>query len=584
VNRIAVAVALALFASGASAAETLGVIAVGDPPVGPDGDLAELAHQLRAACRDRVGGVEEVSTMRGRLLGQLSDATVSELDRAYGGALAVYQNGEFESALRTLRAIVEDLESLPESEESYFQWKRALLRLAHAAMTVGRQSEAEAAFDKLAQAEPDYHPDPDSFSPSFRRRFEERKARLRALPRRRLLVVAEGWPGTVFMNGKQMGTTPLTLTLPAGKYRVGGAAGSLRVPSFQVDLEAEDRTVVLDFGLAQALRVNAGPGLALSPQDRAYGIIRAGAWLGADNLVVVSRAVEDQAQFLLGSLYDVRRGVLLREGSVRMVAGGVPSVNLAALASFLLTGQSSREVKNLSDAPRRIVPPPIAAGPGPGAPFRVAAAEELRAPPALSAPPAAPRPAATASPPRTGKAGAADPARPPNGFVPAAVAAARSPAGGEVQLALDHRAAVAPPSGAPAPLPPALEPPKPTRVVAALDPPQESGARPRPRRWMTPAAIGAGVITMGFTAIAIQQGITSSATYADAEDMVGAGGTLKPGMDPVHYNELRDDGAAARRNTYITAGVAAVFAVTTGILGWKATHEPAEPAAVAFRF
>jgi hypothetical protein len=59
---------------------------------------------------------------------------------------------------------------------------------------------------------------------------------------------------------------------------------------------------------------------------------------------------------------------------------------------------------------------------------------------------------------------------------------------------------------------------------------------------MTPAGIGAGVITMGFTAIAIQQGITSSATYADAEDMVGAGGTLKPGMDPVHYNELRDDG------------------------------------------
>lgn len=58
--------------------------------------------------------------MRARLLGQTSNATVSELDRAYGGALAVFQNGEFESSLRTLRAIVDDLESLPDTDESYF--------------------------------------------------------------------------------------------------------------------------------------------------------------------------------------------------------------------------------------------------------------------------------------------------------------------------------------------------------------------------------------------------------------------------------------------------------------------------------
>ena len=40
---------------------------------------------------------------------------------------------------------------------------------------------------------------------------------------------------------------------------------------------------------------------------------------------------EGGAQFLLGSIYDVRRGALLREGSVRMVAGSVPAVNLGAL-------------------------------------------------------------------------------------------------------------------------------------------------------------------------------------------------------------------------------------------------------------
>src|SRR5512142_3560536 len=128
--RLAAALALGLAAAPALAADTFGILAVADPPAGPDADLAELAHQLRAACRDRIGGVDDVPTMRARLLGQTSNATLSELDRAYGGALAVYQNGEFESALRTLHAIVEDLESLPESADAYSQWVRAQLRLA----------------------------------------------------------------------------------------------------------------------------------------------------------------------------------------------------------------------------------------------------------------------------------------------------------------------------------------------------------------------------------------------------------------------------------------------------------------------
>ncbi|HEX9051391.1 MAG TPA: hypothetical protein VF841_12740, partial [Anaeromyxobacter sp.] len=363
------AVAIALLAAApAGAFERLGVVAVADPPAGPDADLAELAHQLRAACRDRVGGVEDVPTMRAHLLGQTSNATLSELDRAYGGALAVYQNGEFESALRTLHAIVEDLESLPESGDAYSQWVRAQLRLAHAAITVNRDAEADDALFTLARTDLAIAPDPDQYSPSYRKRFEGVKGKVRALPARRLVVTAEGRPGTVFVNGRALGTTPLSLWLPTGTYRIGGASDELRVPSFRVDLRSEDRAVVLDFGLAESLRVNAGPGLALPVARRGDGIVRAGAWLGVDRVVSVSRVFEGQAAFLLGSIYDVRRGALLREGSVRMVAGSVPSANLGALAAFLLTGQSSRDVVDRTEvaraapsAPAAAAAPPVAA-------------------------------------------------------------------------------------------------------------------------------------------------------------------------------------------------------------------------------
>ncbi len=236
IRRLALLLAV-LAAAPATAFETLAVLAAGEPPGGPDADLAELAHQLRAACRDRIGGVQDVPTMRARLLGQRSNATVTELDRAYGGALAVYQNGEFESAIRTLKAIVEDLESLPETDESYAQWVRAQLRLAHAALTIGREREADDAMFAVARTDPAVQPDAEQYSPTYRRRFDAVKAKVRALPARRLQVTAEGFGGVVYVNGRQMGAAPLSLWLPAGSYRIGGASGSLHVPSFRVDLE-----------------------------------------------------------------------------------------------------------------------------------------------------------------------------------------------------------------------------------------------------------------------------------------------------------------------------------------------------------
>ncbi len=567
---------LLLLSAPAAAAERFAVIAVGDPPNGPDGDLAELAYQLRAACRDRVPNVEDPSGMRARLLGQTSNATVSELDRAYGGALAVFQNGEFESSLRTLRAIVDDLESLPDTDESYFQWKRALLRLAHSALAANDMKEAENAFGKLARVEPGLLPDPDQFSPGFRKRFEEVKTRIRALPRRKLAITAVGVQGNVFVNGKPMGTTPVTVTLPTGTYRIGGAAGPLHVPSFRVDLDQEDRTVVLDFALAASLRMNAGPGLALAAADRGAGVIRAGAWLGVDKLVVVSRSEEGQAQFLVGGIYDVLRGALLREGSVRMVAGGVPSVNLSALAAFLLTGQSSREVKDLSrDAPKRTLTPVAAVQPG-----------------VAASPPAA---TATQPPPATsGRTPLAS---------PATVAAAPSPV---------------PASAKASPAPPAAKPASPVSAasVAAADAPKEpsSGARPQldarpalgttqdsaspikladtdPRpagagnRWMGPSAIGAGVLAVGLAGLALQQNAAATRAYSEAGDQLQSDGTFKNAEAQARWNSLRSEGQRERRTAAISAGAAVAFTVTACVLGWNAWRpRPGQVAMLAVEF
>ncbi len=391
-NVLAAALALALLAPPA-AGERIGVLAVHEP--GPaDLDLVELTHQLRAACTERVPGVLQAPEMRARLQGRTGNATAAELDRAFNGALAVYQNGEYESAERTLKAIVADLEQLPEGEAVWRQWTRAMMRLSHVQFTQGQRDDADATQLAVLKVDPSHQLDPVLYAPGYRAHFDELRARVRAMPKRRLTVTARGRDGTIYVGGRDVGLSPVTVIVPAGTYRVAGAAGELRPPPVTVDLADEDRAVTLDFALAEAVRIASGPALALPPGDRAATLVKAGAWLGVDRLVATSRLVEGEAPFLVGAVYDVRRGALMREGSVRVVGGAVPPASLGALAAFLLTGTPSREVNDrVRLAARAPVPVARAASPAARAVPPAAVAVAATATPPAALPPAAPRPA-----------------------------------------------------------------------------------------------------------------------------------------------------------------------------------------------
>ena len=98
---------------------------------------------------------------------------------------------------------------------------------------------------------------------------------------------------------------------------------------------------------------------------------------------------------------------------------------------------------------------------------------------------------------------------------------------------------------------------------------------------MRPAAWGAGAVATGFLVLAIQQGVSAKGSYADADAMV-SGGALVPGSDPARYQALVDDGNAAKRNAYVSAGLAVAFGAAAGYLGWRSVDRPAP--ALAFRF
>jgi PEGA domain len=387
--RLVCAVAASGLAAAAGAADSLGVLAVADPP-GPPAELAELNSQFRAVLAERTGGVLEPSELRNRMMGQTSSASLSELDRAFAGALATYQAGDFEGSIRTLRAVIEDLERLPEGPATFSQWTRAMLRLARAEQTVGRRPEANALLERLVRAAPDVKVDTNQYPPSYAKQVEALQAQVKSHATRKLTVNAAQKGVKVYVEGREVGTAPVTVSLPPARYRVSGRSGDLRAPAVTADLSEADQTVGLDFGLAEALRPGAGPGLVLSPADRARKIVAAAAWLGLDRAVITSMPQDADITYLQATLYDVRKGQMQREGRLRLSGKAPPPGGLIALATFLMTGQPSSLV-----AP---APSPQVVGAEPPAVPRPAVAAARPAPVQVAAPAPGPSPVLRWSP------------------------------------------------------------------------------------------------------------------------------------------------------------------------------------------
>jgi exonuclease VII small subunit len=339
-SRSILAVALAVTPFFGLAAETMGVLPVAAPP-GPSPELIETSSQLRKVIAEKNPGVLDAQQMRDRMTGQTPGATLSELERAYGGARELYAQGDYEGSVRTLRAIVEELEKLPDSDEAFSQWQRAMLRLARAESDLGQAESSRATLDRLVRAAPQVQVDPAQFPPKFVRTVDEAKAKLKALPVRKLVVNSPAKGARVYVNGRDVGAAPVTVTLAQGRYRVTGAMGATRTPPAQVDLSDGDGAVTLDFTIPDSLRPSRGPGLALPEADRARQIVAVGGFLRLDSVLAASFVEEGGVPYLSGALYDVRRGMLTREGRVRLSNQSLPVGGTTALADFLVTGQAT---------------------------------------------------------------------------------------------------------------------------------------------------------------------------------------------------------------------------------------------------
>src|SRR5512138_1810369 len=102
-----VVASLPLRSLAAAPTQSMGVLAVSDPP-GPGAELVDLSRAFRSALAQGYPGVVTADELRQRMVGRASTASLSELERAYAGAVAALQAGDNERAVRTLRAVIQD--------------------------------------------------------------------------------------------------------------------------------------------------------------------------------------------------------------------------------------------------------------------------------------------------------------------------------------------------------------------------------------------------------------------------------------------------------------------------------------------
>jgi hypothetical protein len=333
------------------AGEAMGVLAVAPPP-GPGPAVAELTMQLRDRMAERRTGVLDAARLRERIAGRDVEAALVSLDLEYEEARAAYTRGEYEESVRALRALVEDLEELPDAPEVFAHWTRAMLRLARSEQSLGRDDASRRHLERLVRAAPDLEIDRTLHPTRVVNEVERARAALRRDPVRTLRVTTSVGGAAVYLQGRPAGRAPLAASVPSGRYRLSAAHGALRAGPVVVDLREADQSVLLDFTVAEALRPAAGPGVAVASGDPAAQIVAAGAYLHLDGVVAVSLVDEDGATHVVGSLYDVPRGVLVREGRVRLASGSVPVGGMSALAEYLLTGDASSGLAEVPGQPR----------------------------------------------------------------------------------------------------------------------------------------------------------------------------------------------------------------------------------------
>lgn len=334
------AAALLLTASLAHGQGGMAVVAVDGCQ---QGTSAHHAHAVRGAliqqAPDRVVPQDEVI----QRLGGVPRGTLADAERLLASArFDFFDQSALERAERTLLTAIDDLRALPHSDGRWQDLKDAHALLAFLYTRQNDRARAEATITRVLAVEPKLQVSEDLFPPSFRSWIDEHRKKLARQSDATLKVVTHPAGRPVIVEGRAMGSSPLTLKLPPGKYRVeADFETGTSIPRVVALDEAASIELWRDF--EGQIHVARGPCLGTdgTRNVRLSSLSRLAGLIGAETVVGVrEEELAPNERFVVATMIDARTGQEAREGRIKVPPHGVPDASsYARLAEFLSTGE-----------------------------------------------------------------------------------------------------------------------------------------------------------------------------------------------------------------------------------------------------
>lgn len=315
---------------------------------------------------DLVSGVGDFSSaLRGRLKTDLYEPdvvldivrprptrTLDDVQRQVESARTLFYNGQNERALDLLKQALSELERAPLTGEPWKVMSQAHALKGVVLLGLGKKAEAQEAFRVVLRVEPTLALSKDDFTPSVLSQFEALRKEVARAKKAQVQVQSTPAGAEVLVEGRVMGVTPLTLSLPPSTYRLMVRAQE-RASFLRVISVPREGVVLIDLESEGALSTQAP--LCLNAKDKPAEVaaLKLANTVTADDLVLVRReGPRSTPGSFVAARYEIRTGSVVREGRVQAPLRGKPAY--PALADFILTGQGSSVIVT-PDAPASMV-------------------------------------------------------------------------------------------------------------------------------------------------------------------------------------------------------------------------------------
>jgi hypothetical protein len=274
--------------------------------------------------------------------------SVQDLQRQVDSARALLYGGQNERGLDVVKQAIAELELASPQANPWPVLSSALLVQSQLYKNLERTKEMNDAYRRVLRIDPGFMLDPDAYPPSTLQAFEATRKELTKAKKASLQVQSTPPGATIFVDGRELGKTPAKLALVPGFYRLTLLSGDGE--SFPRGVEVKkDESIQVDMGFEGAVALQPPLCVAAPDDDEA---LKLGAAVSADQVIVVRNvAGPGNPPYITAVLYDAT--------GRRERNGGAGPDHVKKLATFILTGKSSPEVRSGAAEPPSSPTPPL---------------------------------------------------------------------------------------------------------------------------------------------------------------------------------------------------------------------------------